>query len=132
VTNSSFDEPTGNVSQRVSARVEGNHTNGILKRERYLSSSIVASRLGVSARTIRLWAECGELPAVKFGRQWRFVERILMDWISERAEQTMDPRTPKYSRRDGAATLSEPVLTEFSREKKTVAPSAIAATTANS
>jgi excisionase family DNA binding protein len=32
-----------------------------------------------------LWAEIGELPAVKFGRQWRFEEAIFLQWVSMRA-----------------------------------------------
>jgi excisionase family DNA binding protein len=50
----------------------------------YLSTENVARRLGVSPRTVRLWAELGELPAAKFGRQWRFEEHLLANWISKR------------------------------------------------
>ncbi|MGA2598968.1 MAG: excisionase family DNA-binding protein [Bryobacteraceae bacterium] len=38
----------------------------------FLGAGEVASRLCVSVRTIRLWAECSVIPAVKMGRQWRF------------------------------------------------------------
>ncbi len=54
------------------------------RRSRYLPTSVVASRLGVSARTVRLWAECGEIPAVKIGRQWRIEETELERWLSRR------------------------------------------------
>jgi excisionase family DNA binding protein len=37
-----------------------------------LRTDQVASRLQVAVRTVRLWAECGAVPAVKMGRQWRF------------------------------------------------------------
>ena len=37
-----------------------------------LRTEKVASRLQVAVRTIRLWAECGVVPALKIGRQWRF------------------------------------------------------------
>ena len=40
------------------------------RRCRNLSTLAVASRLGVSVRSIRLWAECGEIPAIKIGRGW--------------------------------------------------------------
>ena len=44
------------------------------RRDPLLSTSAVAKWLGVSARTICFWAECGEIPAIKVGRQWRFRE----------------------------------------------------------
>ena len=40
--------------------------------EVFLRTAEVASRLNVAVRTIRLWAECGVVPALKIGRQWRF------------------------------------------------------------
>jgi excisionase family DNA binding protein len=38
---------------------------------RLLKTSDVAKLLGVSARTVCLWAECDEIPAIRIGRQWR-------------------------------------------------------------
>lgn len=37
--------------------------------------------LRVPARTLRLWAELGEIPAVKAGRQWRFWRRDVEEWL---------------------------------------------------
>jgi excisionase family DNA binding protein len=54
----------------------------IPRRPRYVSTSVIANRLGVSSRTIRLWAECGQLPAIKVGRQWRIEEGDFEQWIS--------------------------------------------------
>lgn len=56
---------------------------------RYLSTAAVANRLSISPRTVRLWAEVGELPALKFGRQWRFDETILLKWLSTRTSTHM-------------------------------------------
>ncbi len=42
--------------------------------ERLLRVSQVARRLASKERTVRWWAEIGELPAFKVGRQWRFNE----------------------------------------------------------
>ena len=73
---------------------------------RYLSTSVVARRVGVSARTVRLWAECGEVPAIKVGRQWRIDENCFEEWLSrcdlfrETAETTeiaATERTPQGS-----------------------------------
>jgi excisionase family DNA binding protein len=39
-----------------------------------LTTAQVARWLGVSPRTLCLWAECREIPAIKVGRHWRFSE----------------------------------------------------------
>ncbi|SPF54308.1 hypothetical protein SBA4_630019 [Candidatus Sulfopaludibacter sp. SbA4] len=51
------------------------------KREPLLTTAAVARWLGVSTRTVCLWAECRELPAIKIGRQWRFREGELSAWL---------------------------------------------------
>lgn len=50
-------------------------------RESFLTTAAVAKWLGVAPRTICLWAECKEIPAIKIGRQWRFREGELFDWL---------------------------------------------------
>jgi len=50
-------------------------------REPLLSTAAVAKWLGVSTRTLCLWAECKEIPALKIGRQWRFRESELANWL---------------------------------------------------
>ena len=59
-------------------------------KRRYLSTAAVAGRLGLSARTVRLWAECGEIPAVKAGRQWRISESVLEEWLTPGHSQLPD------------------------------------------
>jgi excisionase family DNA binding protein len=54
--------------------------------QRYLATSTIARWLGVSPRTVRLWAECGEIPAVKIGRQWRFQETVVCIWMQTKAD----------------------------------------------
>jgi excisionase family DNA binding protein len=51
-------------------------------REPFLTTAAVARWLGVSARTVCLWAECKEIPAIKIGRQWRFREGELGEWLA--------------------------------------------------
>ncbi len=46
-----------------------------------LSTAAVARWLGVAPRTICLWAECREIPAIKIGRQWRFREKDVREWL---------------------------------------------------
>jgi len=50
-------------------------------REPLLSTAAVAKWLGVSTRTVCLWAECQEIPGIKIGRQWRFRESELRGWL---------------------------------------------------
>jgi len=47
-----------------------------------LTTADVATWMGVARRTIRLWAELDELPALKLGRQWRFREEDIRRWIA--------------------------------------------------
>jgi excisionase family DNA binding protein len=49
--------------------------------EPLLTTAAVAKWLGVATRTLCLWAECKEIPAIKIGRQWRFRERELRAWL---------------------------------------------------
>jgi excisionase family DNA binding protein len=50
-------------------------------REPLLTTAAVAKWLGVSTRTVCLWAECEEIPAIRIGRQWRFRECELSEWL---------------------------------------------------
>ncbi len=51
------------------------------KPEPLLTTAAVSKWLGVSTRTLCLWAECREIPAIKIGRQWRFRESEVRQWI---------------------------------------------------
>jgi excisionase family DNA binding protein len=53
----------------------------ISDREPLLTTAAVAKWLGVATRTICLWAECREIPAMKVGRQWRFRAEDLRQWL---------------------------------------------------
>ena len=48
-----------------------------------LSIEEVAEWLGVDARTVYRLAKSGRLPGFKVGRQWRFNEDALKDWIAD-------------------------------------------------
>ena len=54
----------------------------------FLSSAQVADSLGVSQRTICLWAEVGEIPAFKLGRQWRFREQEISQWLDAMSDHS--------------------------------------------
>lgn len=46
-----------------------------------LTAREASNLLRVPTRTLRLWAELGEIPAVKAGRQWRFRRRDIEEWL---------------------------------------------------
>jgi excisionase family DNA binding protein len=50
-------------------------------REPLLTTAAVARWLGISTRAVCLWAECKEIPAIKIGRQWRFRQDELSEWL---------------------------------------------------
>ncbi len=58
-----------------------------------LSTAEIARWLGVSPRTICLWAECGEMPAIKVGRQWRFREEDVRRWLETPQRKTGSGRS---------------------------------------
>ncbi len=53
-----------------------------------LTSAQVAYWLGVSQRTVCLWAELDEIPAFKLGHQWRFREDDIRNWIQKHRAAT--------------------------------------------
>jgi excisionase family DNA binding protein len=46
----------------------------------------VANWLQVSPRTIRQWAEAGEVPACRIGKLWRFRRKDIEEWLRGQAE----------------------------------------------
>ena len=68
------------------------------RRDPLLSTAAVARWLGVSARTVCFWAECGEIPAIKVGRQWRFREEEVKRWLENGAQTRV---TPLWSAKTG-------------------------------
>lgn len=54
-----------------------------LIQERWLSVDEIAQHLGVSKVSIYRWAEAGEIPAHKVGRQWKFQRLEVDHWIRD-------------------------------------------------
>jgi excisionase family DNA binding protein len=63
------------------------------QRSPLLSTAAVARWFGVSTRTVCLWAECGEIPAMKLGRQWRFREEELRRWLVTGQDKILNRRS---------------------------------------
>ena len=49
--------------------------------QRYLSVAETAAYLGLSPKTVYVWAEKGAMPAYKVGRVWRFDKRELDQFV---------------------------------------------------
>lgn len=47
----------------------------------WLTARQIAERLGVTDRTVRIWADQGLIPAIKVRRQWRFRRREFENWL---------------------------------------------------
>lgn len=56
-----------------------------LKNYPLLTTREVALILKVSPRTVCLWAECFEIPALRVGRQWRFRPDEFNIWLERRS-----------------------------------------------
>jgi len=74
--------------------------NAHSNRQRLLTSRDVADWIGVSARTVCLWAELGELPALRVGRQWRFRATELEAWLHRKANAPDSPAVQQGSTTD--------------------------------
>jgi excisionase family DNA binding protein len=62
------------------------------QRDLFISTAAVARWLGISTRTVCFWAECGEIPALKIGRQWRFREEEIRRWLDTTQHRLLDRR----------------------------------------
>ena len=52
---------------------------------RLLRTEELADLLGIAPRTVREWAEGGKLPGFKLGKQWRFRQIRIQQWLDHRA-----------------------------------------------
>jgi excisionase family DNA binding protein len=67
----------GSVSSAVVERA-------VRKVAKLLDTYDVAAMLGVSPRTVCLWAEIGELPGLKIGqRKWKFLESDIIKFLEK-------------------------------------------------
>lgn len=51
-----------------------------------ISASETAQRLGISLETTLRLLEFGEIPAIRFGRNWKIPVKALDEWVIERAK----------------------------------------------
>jgi excisionase family DNA binding protein len=73
---------------------------------RLLSTTEVACKLGISVRTVCLWAECSELPGFKVGRQWRFRMDAIDGWLGHLQTTHNTPRLFNHLHSNAAITAA--------------------------
>ena len=54
----------------------------------------VAGLLKVKESTVRSWIKDGDLRAVKFGREWRVIEKDLEAYLNEHANKPAETPSP--------------------------------------
>lgn len=54
------------------------------KNEPLLTAEAVSKWLRISMKTLCLWAECKQIPAIRVDSQWRFRESELANWAKKR------------------------------------------------
>lgn len=57
---------------------------GLRNQPGFLTTAFIADWLGVSRRTVCLWAECGEIPGLKIGKCRRFHSEVIVRWLQAR------------------------------------------------
>ena len=67
-------------------------------REPLLTTAVVARWLGISTRAVCLWAESEIIPAIKIGRQWRFRQEEVSDWLQSSGAAKVKSGTNKTTR----------------------------------
>lgn len=77
-----------------------------------LSPEQVAELLGCSPETVREQAAAGDLPGVKFGRDWRFPWAALYETLCKRAVEQAEERKNPPARPLRGARRVPPKLTE--------------------
>jgi len=88
--------------------------------EQMLTTRELAKWLGIAERTVCTWAECGELPARKLGRQWRFRRTEISSWLTNSQRQHFSAfglGTPAAKAAAAAYSFNEkPVKSKFMAE----------------
>ena len=51
----------------------------------------VAKYLKMKPQTIYTWAQKGNIPAVKLGKEWRFRKDVIDEWLNQRFDDKFQP-----------------------------------------
>ena len=59
--------------------------------ENIMTIEEVAKYLKMKPQTIYTWAQKGQIPAVKLGKEWRFRKDVIDEWLNERFDEKFQP-----------------------------------------
>jgi PTS system nitrogen regulatory IIA component len=68
--------------------------------ENIMTLEEVAKYLKMKPQTIYLWAQKGQIPAVKLGKEWRFRRDVIDEWLNERFDEKFQPIIRKLDKND--------------------------------
>lgn len=61
------------------------------KVNRIMTTEEAAEYLRLTPATVRKFAQSGEIPAAKLGREWRFDKELLEEWFRQQANKRVEP-----------------------------------------
>jgi PTS system nitrogen regulatory IIA component len=59
--------------------------------ENIMTLEEVAKYLKMKPQTIYLWAQKGNIPAIKLGKEWRFRRDVIDEWLNQRFDEKYKP-----------------------------------------
>lgn len=59
--------------------------------ENIMTIEEVAKYLKMKPQTIYLWAQKGNIPAVKLGKEWRFRKDVIDEWLNQHFDDKFRP-----------------------------------------
>lgn len=59
----------------------------------------VAKYLKMKPQTIYIWAQKGNIPAVKLGKEWRFRRDVIDEWLNQRFDEKFKPILDKLDKK---------------------------------
>lgn len=92
----------------------GTTPHGELPPDLVLTVEEASAFLKLDVQTVRALARSGDLPAVKLGKQWRFLRHRLIEALEPRGAHRVpvgDPQSPTVTQRDAAELLGVSVRT---------------------
>jgi excisionase family DNA binding protein len=59
--------------------------------ENIMTLEEAAKYLKMKPQTIWLWAQKGNIPAIKLGKEWRFLRGVIDEWLNQRFDKKFNP-----------------------------------------
>ena len=59
--------------------------------ENIMTIEEVAKYLKMKPQTIYTWAQKGDIPAIKLGKEWRFRKDVIDEWLNQKFDDKYQP-----------------------------------------